>query len=36
MKHLLSAVSLFFRAMVLGGRAVPKTPGYDPNLSTHR
>lgn len=33
MKRMLYAIGFFFKAMVLGGRAYPKSPGYDPRLS---
>jgi hypothetical protein len=36
MKRVLAAVGFFFRAMVLGGRAYPKRPGYNPKLSVPR
>jgi len=36
MKRVFNAIGFFFKAMVLGGRAYPKPPGYDPTLSSRR
>jgi hypothetical protein len=36
MKRMLNAIGFFFKAMVLGGRAYPKSADYDPKLSSPR